>query len=125
MKKVHCRLPALIGGLLLAGTFGSSPLLADAILLSLDDSSKDGPTIAHVDLTAAVNYTHLGPVQPNAVGLVYASDGKVVPCQLVPDPGYDPTKRIAGTFVAQLDGGPAELKLAVAAPQSQAAKGKS
>ncbi len=121
MKKVHCRLPALIGGLLLAGTFGSSPLLADAILLSLDDSSKDGPTIAHVDLTAAVNYTHLGPVQPNAVGLVYASDGKVVPCQFVPDPGYDPTKRIAGTFVAQLDGGPAELKLAVAAPQSQAA----
>ncbi len=115
MKNAYRRMPAPVVGLLLAWVFGPSPLLADGVLLSIQDVPRNGPTLARIDLTAAADYAKLGPVEATAIRLTQASDDQPVVFQFIPDPDYDPTARIAGTLVAQLNHGPmVELRLSLA-----------
>jgi len=99
----------------LAGCAGLAPTAKaaerDEVLLVVQDAPADGVVLASVDLTAAVRWCQVGPIDPARMQAVTA-EGRSVPLQFVPAPDYDPKDRVAGTVVFRLPktaGGPLRL----------------
>jgi len=97
--------------LLLVAPAGARP---DDVILLVDGVPADGLVVARVDLTAAARLCGKDKFAPASPKFLEAEDpqGRPVPFQFVPDPGYDGKTRIAGTAVLRLPApGPARVRL--------------
>jgi hypothetical protein len=78
-----------------------SAACADDILLQVRDIPQHGLVVAPVDLTEAVQWCKAGEVVAKRVQAVDEND-RQVPCQFVPDPGFDSAQHVGGTVVLKL-----------------------
>ena len=96
---------------------GRTAALANDILLQVRDTPQHGLVVAHVDLTDAVQWCKAGRVTAEHVQAV-DENGRQIPCQFIPDSGFDSAKHVAGTVVLKLPSDSSgRLRLVLEGPQ--------